>query len=120
MKPRVLLAVMLLVGCGKVAAPADAGPDADLFDGAAQECSVPCGPTQTCCSGSCIDLNLNPASCGKCGNVCAERRCQDGQCLVGGDGGCPAGTKLVWIGGPGATCCPLTERCVSCEPMCPP
>jgi hypothetical protein len=116
MRHRFLLGVVLFLGCGRIETSIDAGSDADLFDGAAQACSVPCGPTQTCCSGQCVDLNLNPEHCGQCTTNCQTAVCLGGACL-GDASGCPAGTKPAQNGPLTSVCCPVTDIC-GCEPHC--
>lgn len=72
----------LLVNWG----PCPAGCDDDDFA---------CDPGETCCGGTCVDLDSDPANCGTCDFVCGvDEDCIDGQCFpetCAKDGDCPDG-----------------------------
>ena len=51
-------------------------------------CETICPPNQTCCAGSCKDLQTDSAFCGSCTNDCGMSACEGGSCAQGGgDGG---------------------------------
>jgi Stigma-specific protein, Stig1 len=56
-------------------------------DGAGgHKCVLICDPPLTACSGQCVDLNIDPFNCGKCGNVCESGICQGGMCVGANSG----------------------------------
>ena len=97
-----------------------------------------CGEGETECAGRCVRLDLDPANCGACGNVCAP-----GTTCVGGVCECPGGLTLcdgecvntqsddANCGGCGITCASPDPRCAAssvclagtcadtCTPLCP-
>lgn len=77
--------------------------------------TVSCGSPLTMCSGTCVDLNADPANCSACGKSCKNGEvCKTGQCLLtcgGGSFKCDAGcTDLLGdpnnCGGCGVKCDP--------------
>src|SRR5579884_3138994 len=44
---------------------------------------VPCQPGDTCCNGTCSNLQTDAQNCGTCGNACGtDETCSGGQCVV--------------------------------------
>jgi hypothetical protein len=106
---------------------------ADIVDcGAGQvcvnnACTANCGLVLTNCSGSCFDLQNDPAHCGTCTNACPAvgQSCNAGvcsSCPVGPPAGC-AGQCVdtqtnntncgACVGQPGADTCDINEQCQS-------
>jgi hypothetical protein len=70
-------------------------------DGCNGSCGV-CADPETCCGGSCVDIESNTAHCGRCNRSCrADQVCEGGVCT------CP-GTAHECRGAciPETTCCP--------------
>jgi hypothetical protein len=47
-------------------------------------CGKCCPSGQVNCSGTCVDLSIDPDNCGACGNSCAPQSCCAGVCCEGG------------------------------------
>lgn len=51
-------------------------------DGAGDhKCVLICEDPLKACDGQCVDYNIHPLNCGKCGNVCESGICQGGMCV---------------------------------------
>ncbi len=44
-------------------------------------CVLSCDAPLEQCSGQCVDFNIDPENCGRCGNVCPSNICQGGKCV---------------------------------------
>ena len=65
-----------------------------------------CPVGQSCCNGSCVDLQSNPQNCGACDQACgATQTCENGKCI------CIAGGEACGNG-----CCGVGEAC--CNGAC--
>lgn len=70
----------------------DAGGLQDVGDSDTTEPPAGCEPGLTLCGTSCVDLDTDPAYCGRCDRACdAGSRCEGGQCVVET---CADGTRL--------------------------
>lgn len=74
--------------------------------GGADPCAdVSCSGGTTCCNGVCVDLDVDPLNCGKCGNDCSKsagsdnKFCNNGACSS--DAGCVDGKTCA----AGTFCC---------------
>ncbi len=76
-------------------------PLGSLCDVTTNSCYAGCTPTHgcpgtfSCCSGTCVDLNVSTADCGSCGKACPKvlngaAACTMGTCVIGT---CAAGTS---------------------------
>ena len=55
------------------------------------ECCGGCSQGETCCKGTCANLETDGQNCGICGNVCATDLCVHGACdCLGAQVNCPA------------------------------
>lgn len=90
---------------GAPADVSDASTDT-LSEGSAPDAATCAGGTTRCgASEGCVDLSVDPAHCGRCGNACvAGRACRAGDCL--------AVTQVE--GGDRHTCALLADRTVMC------
>ena len=47
------------------------------------QCAITCLGGTTQCGNSCVNVNVDPANCGSCGNACAPTQlCSSGQCVL--------------------------------------
>jgi hypothetical protein len=80
------LVLFALVGCANADEPIirrDGGTGQDVRTGS-------CNAPMMTCSGSCVDLQVNTAHCGSCGNACAAgQTCSGGTCQAGGSCAAP-------------------------------
>ena len=91
---------------------------------------VDCPGQQSCCSGTCANVQTDPAHCGGCGDACTSgQMCQKGTCVTqpiqcdattcsgccDANGNCRSGTSGASCGTNGAACvdCPGAESCCS-------
>jgi hypothetical protein len=81
---------------------------------------VACDADQTCCNGTCVNVDSDNTNCGACGNACsAPQVCSAGTCHCSGGPGCMAGETCC----PGIGCVDLaTDRnhCGACNKTCNP
>lgn len=86
----------------------------------ASDCCGGCGE-QTCCTGSCANLQTDGKNCGACGEACASNVCLNGNCKCNGQAQCPSGcfcalnaaSATVCVGGLTATACTADADCAS-------
>lgn len=113
--------------CERSCAPGGTCVESECVDSCANSCDVvtevcsagscECRPGFDRCEGACVDLDINAAHCGECGEVCAEeeegeielRLCQAGDCRED-DVGCGPGLAEC-----GQSCVDLTSHPLHCD-----
>jgi hypothetical protein len=92
---------------GEDAPELDDGPD----DGPSEEVcgTTVCGPSETCCSGSCVDTDTDTRNCGGCGAACDRDRSD--RCVAGT---CRCETETACEGGSWIACC-APDGCVDTD-----
>jgi hypothetical protein len=74
-------------------------------------------PTETACSGTCVDTTTQAANCGACGHDCGDGTCSDGKCQPVTIAGqldapysmavTPSGEQIFWITATDVQRCPI-------------
>jgi hypothetical protein len=68
------------------------------------QCGIACGTNLTNCGNACLDVQTDPANCGRCGHSCVEGACVSGQCqswVVADTSAANAGLPVARAGTPG-------------------
>jgi Stigma-specific protein, Stig1 len=66
--------------CGTCGKSCKVGEDCLLGNNAVLACLPQCVAPQVACSGRCVDVQIDPSNCGRCGKFCVSFLCAAGEC----------------------------------------
>jgi Stigma-specific protein, Stig1 len=66
--------------CGVCGKSCDVADDCLLGNNAVLGCLPKCAAPQVACGGRCVDVQIDPSNCGRCGKFCVSFLCAAGEC----------------------------------------